>query len=174
MPDIDWSKLLIPTESLLELVIRGTCIYLVLFVAMRFMPRRTMGGVGPSDILIIVLISEAVSQGLSGKYESLTEGLVIAFTLMFWALVVDALDYHFPKLHISDGKEIPLVRDGRMVHRNLARQKITEDEVMAQLRQHGLSSTRNVAAAYLEGDGRVSVLVRGEHLEKPPEEPRPG
>jgi uncharacterized membrane protein YcaP (DUF421 family) len=172
MMEIDWSKLLIPTDSLLEMVIRGTVIYLALFIAMRMLPRRTMGGVGPSDILVIVLISEGVSQGLSGKYESITEGLVVAATLIFWAVFIDWLDYRFPRLHLSDGKQIPLVRDGKLIRRNMQGQNITEDEVMAQLRQHGLSSLQGVEAVYVEGDGQFSVILRGNTPLQPPAQRR--
>jgi uncharacterized membrane protein YcaP (DUF421 family) len=161
MGEIDWSKLLAPSGSVLEVMVRGTLVYLTLFAAMRFLPRRTIGGVGPSDLLIVVLLADAVQNAMAGTYESVTEGLVLAATLLFWATFIDWLDYRFPKLHISDGKQIALVRDGRMIERNMRRQNITEDEIMVQLRQHGLSTLRNVEAVYLEGDGQFSVLLRG-------------
>lgn len=168
MFEIDWQSLLIPSGSVLEVMLRGTIVYLTLFVTMRLLPRRTIGGMGPSDVLIIVLLADAVQQAMAGKYESVSEGLVLAGTLIFWAFMIDWLDYRFPKLHLSDGKQIPLVRNGHLIQRNLARQKITEDEVMAQLRLHGLTSARNVEAAYLEGDGSVSVLLRGGEPLQPP------
>jgi uncharacterized membrane protein YcaP (DUF421 family) len=167
--DVDWQELFIPSGSLLELVIRGTAVYLALFLVLRFLPRRTMGGMSPSDILIIVLIADAVQEAMAGKYESITEGLALAGTIIFWAVAIDWLDYRFPQLHLSDGKQIPLIRNGRIIQRNLDRQKITREEVLAQLRQHGLSSEHDVESAYLEGDGHVSVLVRGGSLRKPPE-----
>lgn len=161
MFEIDWQELLIPSASVAEVMVRGSIVYLALFLVMRFLPRRTMGGMGPSDILVIVLIADAVQEAMAGKYESVTEGLVLAGTLIFWAYLIDWLDYRFPHLHISDGRQIPLLRDGKMIERNLARQKITEEEVMAQLRQHGLDSPRNVQSVYVEGDGQFSVLLRG-------------
>ena len=169
MFEIDWQELLIPSESVAEVMVRGTIVYLTLFVVMRFLPRRTISGMGPSDILIIVLIADAVQQAMAGKYESVTEGLVLAGTLIFWAYFIDWLDYRFPHWHISDGKQIPLLRDGKMIRRNLERQKITEEEVLAQLRQHGLDSPRNVQSVYLEGDGQFSVLLRGGIPMHPPQ-----
>ena len=170
MGEIDWTKLLVPGGSVVEIYARGSVVYLALFLAMRFLPRRTMGGVGPSDLLIVVLLADAVQQGMAGTYESITEGLVLAATLIFWAVFIDWLDYRFPKLHISDGRRIPIVRDGRMIRRNMARQNITEEEVLAQLRQYGLPTPRDVEAAYLEGDGRFSVILRGQApVRRPPE-----
>jgi uncharacterized membrane protein YcaP (DUF421 family) len=168
MGDVDWSNMLTPSGSLLEIVIRGSVVYLLLFLAMRFLPRRTIGGVGPSDLLIVVLIADAVQEAMAGKYESITEGLVLAATILFWAVFIDFLDYRFPKLHISDGKQIALVRDGRLIERNMRRQNITADEIMAQMRHHGLSSLRNVEAVYVEGDGQFSVLLRGGMPLQPP------
>src|SRR5688572_33067666 len=117
--DVDWQELFIPSGSLLELVIRGTAVYLALFLVLRFLPRRTMGGMSPSDILIIVLIADAVQEAMAGKYESITEGLALAGTIIFWAVAIDWLDYRFPQLHLSDGKQIPLIRNGRIIQRNL-------------------------------------------------------
>lgn len=170
MLELDWSKLLIPGDSVLEVVVRGTVVYLALFVTIRLLPRRTMGGVGPSDLLIIVLLADAVQQAMAGQYESITEGLVLAGTLIFWAVFIDWLDYRLPRLHLSDGKQIPLVRDGRYIHRNMARQNITEDEVLSQLRHHGLASLQGVEAIYLEGDGQFSVILRGARALQPPPE----
>lgn len=66
MFDLDWSTLLIPTESLVEIAIRGTVVYLVLFLAMRLLPRRTIGALGPSDLLVVVLIADAVQNAMAG------------------------------------------------------------------------------------------------------------
>ena len=161
MGELDWQTLLVPSGNVLEQVVRGSIVYLALFLVLRFLPRRAIGGVGPSDVLIIVLIADAVQEAMAGKYESITEGLVLAGTIIFWAVFIDWLDYKFPKLHISDGKQIPLVRDGKLIRRNLDRQKVTEDELLAHLRQYGLDSPRQVQACYLEGDGQFSVLLRG-------------
>jgi uncharacterized membrane protein YcaP (DUF421 family) len=170
MFDLDWQEILVPSASIAEVMVRGTMVYLTLFFVMRFLPRRTMGAMGPSDLLIIVLLADAVQQAMAGKYESVTEGLVLAATLIFWAFAIDWLDYRFPMLHLSDGKQIPLIRNGKFIYKNMNRQMITEDEVMAQLRQHGLDSARSVQSAYLEGDGHFSVLLRGgAPVQSPPE-----
>ncbi|HUP29408.1 MAG TPA: DUF421 domain-containing protein, partial [Usitatibacter sp.] len=85
MADIDWSSLFVPSGSIVEIVIRGTIIYLALFLAMRFLPRRTAGAMGPSDLLVVVLIADAVQNAMSGSYESITEGAMLAFVIFGWA-----------------------------------------------------------------------------------------
>lgn len=161
MFDVDWSALFVPGGSLLEIAIRGTIIYLALFLVMRFLPRRTMGQASASDILVIVLIADAVQNAMSDDYRSITEGLALAGVIIAWTLLIDWLDLRFPHWNLASGKELPLIEDGKLIHRNLERQLITEEELMAQLRLHGLDSTRNVRRAFIEGDGHFSVLLSG-------------
>jgi uncharacterized membrane protein YcaP (DUF421 family) len=84
---IDWEKLLVPSGSLAEIVIRGTVIYLALFAAVRLLPRRTVGSLGSSDLLVLVVIADAVQNGMAGEYRSITEGLALAGTIFGWAAV---------------------------------------------------------------------------------------
>ena len=168
MPDIDWSSLFVPSDSVIELVIRGSVIYLALFVSLRLLPRRTVGGLGPSDLLVVVLIADAVQNGMSGGYQSITEGAILAAVIFAWATLIDWLDYKFPALNIAAAAPVTVVRNGHILHRNMARQQITEDELLEQLRQHGQDSTANVARAVIEGDGHVSVILRHGQPDKPP------
>lgn len=172
MLEVDWAALFVPTESLVEIAIRGTAIYLLLFVAMRFLPRRTIGALGPSDLLVVVLIADAVQNAMAGGYKSLTEGLLLAGVIIGWATLIDYLDFRFPDLNIASARAKEMVRNGKLLRRNMAREQVTEEEVMAQLRQHGIASPRDVVVAYLEGDGHFSVVVRGGAPLKPPPERR--
>lgn len=168
MLDVDWSALFLPSESLVEIAIRGTIIYLALFVAMRVLPRRTMGGIGPSDLLVVVLIADAVQNAMAGGYESITEGVLLAMVIFGWATFIDWLDYRFPQLQIAQASALPVIVDGKLLHANMKRQRITEDEVMSQLRQHGQESLEAVRRAVLEGDGRFSVILRNREAVAPP------
>jgi uncharacterized membrane protein YcaP (DUF421 family) len=160
MFEVDWSELLIPSGSLVAIAIRGTAIYLVLFAVMRFLPRRTIGQASASDLLIIVLIADAVQNGMSDDYRSITEGLLLAAVIIGWALVIDWLDNVFPHWHLASGKELVLIEDGKFLRRNMARQLITEDEVLSQLRLHGLDSPAQVRKGFIEGDGHFTLLLR--------------
>jgi uncharacterized membrane protein YcaP (DUF421 family) len=171
MGSVDWSKLFIPSGSLVEIAIRGTVMYLVLFAVLRMLPRRQVGSLVSADLLIIVLIADAVQNAMAGGYKSITEGLVLAGVIFGWATVIDWLDFRFPHLNIANAGPLLVVRNGRYLHRNMAREQVSEAEILSALRQHGLQSPENVAAAYIEGDGRFSVLLR--HDRKPPVDPPP-
>jgi uncharacterized membrane protein YcaP (DUF421 family) len=168
MADIDWSSMFVPTESVIELVIRGSMIYLALFIAMRFLPRRTVGAMGPADLLVVVLIADAVQNGMSGSYQSITEALILGGVIFAWATFIDWLDYKLPHWHIAEAGPLPLIINGKILHKNMKRQQITDEELMAQLRQHGQESAENVTKAILEGDGHFSVILRHGESNKPP------
>ena len=170
MFDVDWSRLFVPSASLAEVFIRGSVIYLVLFAVMRLLPRREVGGLGAADILVIVLIADAVQEGMAGRYESITEGLLLAGTIFSWATLIDWIDFRYPGLKLAEGPPLKIVSNGRMIRRNMDREQVTEEEVLAQLRQHGFERLEDVRAAYIEGDGQFSVLGRrsaGQQPRKP-------
>jgi uncharacterized membrane protein YcaP (DUF421 family) len=169
MFEVDWSALFIPAESLVEIVIRGTIIYVALFAVLRFLPRRTLSEASTSDILVIVLIADAVQNAMAGEYKSISEGLLLAGVILAWAVVIDWLDHRFPHWHLASGQPLLLIDDGKLLRENLRRQLITEDEVMSQLRQHGLDSPESVRKGYIEGDGHFTLLLRGGvPVQKPP------
>jgi uncharacterized membrane protein YcaP (DUF421 family) len=74
---IDWPEFWIPTHSIAEMVLRGSLMYLGLFLLMRFFMKRQTGSFSLSDILLIVLIADAAQNGFSKQYESVTEGLIL-------------------------------------------------------------------------------------------------
>ena len=157
---MDWRVLFVPHGSLLEMVVRGTVVYLILFFALRVLPRRQMGVTGVSDVLLIVIIADAAQNGMAGEYTSITEGLVLVGTIIAWDYAIDWLDYRFPALRLNRHDPTILVRDGRKVLRNMRREHISDDELMSMLRQEGLEDLSQVKHVYVEGDGHVAVIKR--------------
>ena len=158
MFEIDWEKLLVPSGSIAEIVIRGTVIYIAIFAAMRLLPRRELGGMAASDILILVLIADAVQNGMAGDYQSITEGLILVATIFGWATVIDWVDARFPQWHLAEAQPLPIIRNGKLLRRNMRRENITEDELNAQLRLHGHESAAEIRLSQVEGDGEISFL----------------
>src|SRR5688572_5832266 len=164
MSSIDWESVFIPTLSLGELILRGSLIYLALFLFLRVLPKREMGGIGMADVLVIVLISDAAQNAMSSDYRSITEGVVLVLTILFWSLAVDWIDHKFPRLGLNSAQPLPLIKNGRLLRKNMDKEQISEDELLSQLRQKGLESPRHVKRAYIEGDGHFSVIVDNERL----------
>jgi uncharacterized membrane protein YcaP (DUF421 family) len=158
---MDWGEIFGLSVSPWELIIRGSAMYLFLFVVFRVVIRRRIGAVGMADILILVIIADAAQNGMSGEYRSVTEGAILIGTIIFWNVAIDWLNYRVPAL--QDWLEAPpmlLVRDGRILHRNMRHEFITEQELKSKLREKGVDDLSQVATAYMESDGTVSVIKR--------------
>lgn len=158
---IDWQSVFVPSQPLGEIVLRGSLVYLSLFALIRVVLKRETGTVGTADLLMIVLIADAAQNGMATDYKSVTEGVVLVATIIFWNYSLDWLGHRFPRVgRLLHPPPLELVRDGRMNRRNMRRELITEDELMSHLRQQGVEELSEVKRCYIEGDGRISVICR--------------
>jgi uncharacterized membrane protein YcaP (DUF421 family) len=159
--NIDWKGAFVPTVSIFEIIGRGTLMYLVIFSLMRFVLKREAGVIGLADLLVVVLIADAAQNAMAGEYRSITEGIALVATLVFWDFSLDWLGYRFPRLQgLLHPPPLPLIENGRMLRRNMRRELIGEQELMSYLREQGVEDMAEVKRAYMEGDGRISVISR--------------
>lgn len=158
---VDWHAIFSPQHSLLELFLRGTIMYLVIFVLLRIVVRRQTGGISMADILVIVLIAEVAGNGISDNFQSVVESTVLVGTVLFWSTLIEWLQSRYPAFErlVRDPK-LKLVENGRMLHKNMREEFVSVEELMAQLREKGLEGCQDVKAAYMEADGRISVIRR--------------
>lgn len=158
---IDWNQVFALGVSPLELVVRGTLIYWFLFVVFRTVLQRDVGAVGIADVLLLVIVADAAQNAMAAEYRSVTDGLILISTILGWNLLFDWLAYRFPRLRrLLQPREIRLIRDGQVLHRNLRREFITLEELQAKLREQGVTDPAEVEVAYMESDGAVSVIKR--------------
>jgi uncharacterized membrane protein YcaP (DUF421 family) len=158
---IDWHSLFVPSVSVVEIFLRGTLVYLFLFILLRIL-RREAGAIGISDLLVVVLIADAAQNAMASDYKSITEGVVLVSTIMFWDYFLDWLGYRFPRiLRLLRPAPLLLIKDGRIQRRNLRLEMITEEELLGQLREQGIENVEEVKKSYLEGDGHISVIKKG-------------
>jgi uncharacterized membrane protein YcaP (DUF421 family) len=143
----------------LELMLRGTLVYWLLFVIFRFVLRRDVGAVGIADILLLVIVADAAQNAMSGGYDTFAEGSILVSTIVAWNWLLDVLAYRFTVVRrfASPGR-LTLVRQGVAQRRNMRREYITMDELQEKLREQGIEKLADVKAAYLEGDGQISVI----------------
>ena len=159
---VDWNSVFLPSLGIAEIVVRGTLMYLGLFIILRFMARRQAGQFGPAELLVIVLIADAAQNGLGKEYQSVTEGLVLVITIVAWEYLIDWLAYRFPPLdRYLRPPALTLVKDGRVVEKAMHKEMLSVDELSSQLRQQQVENIAEVRLAVLEGDGRLSVLTYG-------------
>ncbi len=157
--DIDWHGIFTPTHSLLELIVRATLMYFALFGLLRFVLKREEGGIGTTDVLVIVLLAEVASNGFTTDYKSVVEGIVLVGTILSWTYLLEWLAFRFPAARrILQSPTVKLIENGKMLRKNMRKELITKEELMAQLRENGVEDCAEVKRAYMEADGVISVI----------------
>ena len=155
---IDWHGMLVPTGSVVELILRASIMYLLILAGFRIF-RRDAGSLSVSDLLVVVLIADAAQNGMAGEYKSLTEGVIVVTTIFGWNYALDWLAYRFRLVHwLLHPPPLLLVRNGQLQHRNLRSEAITKEDLLAQLREQGVEEVASVKKCFLESDGRLSVI----------------
>jgi uncharacterized membrane protein YcaP (DUF421 family) len=98
---------------------------------------------------------------MAGEYRSVTEGAILVGTIIAWNWLIDWLNFRVPALQKwLEAPPLLLVDNGRLVHRNLRHEYVTQEELKSKLREKGVDDVRQVAKAYMEPDGSVSVIKR--------------
>ena len=164
---IDWQQMLVPSGSLLELVMRGSAMYLLILAGFRLF-RRDAGSLSVSDLLVVVLIADAAQNGMAGEYKSLTEGFVIVATILAWNYVLDWRAYRSRFVYrLLHPPSLLLIHNGQIQFRNLRSQLITKQDLLEQLREQGIEGPAGVKRCFLESDGKMSV-IRADEGDPPP------
>ena len=144
-----------------ELVLRSAVVFAVLLVLLRLTGKRQVGQLAPNDLVLLLILSNAVQNSMNAGDNSLVGGLISAGTLV-------ALNYGVSRLVLRsktverfvDGRPQILVRDGVLFDAALAEAGITRDELDGVLRQNACGSPREVQLAILETNGSISVQLR--------------
>jgi uncharacterized membrane protein YcaP (DUF421 family) len=144
-----------------EIILRGTAVYWFLFLLFRVVVRRDIGAVGLADVLLVVIIADAAQNAMAGGYETVSDGLLLISTIVFWNLALDWLSYRFPRFrNLAQPSALLLIDRGRIVHRNLKHEMIAVEDLMAKLREQGVERPEQVKRAYMESDGTITVIRR--------------
>lgn len=143
-----------------EFIVRGVVVYLALLAMVRLSGHRTVGQFTPFDLLVVMLLSEAVSNSLSGGDDSLAGGLIIAATLIALNAGVATLAARSKKMSlVLDGEAVLIGRDGRFFDDVVRRCRLTEQDLMESLREADCDQA-DMKCAFLEVDGEITILKR--------------
>jgi uncharacterized membrane protein YcaP (DUF421 family) len=159
--DLDWSELFGLSLSPLELIVRGTAMYWFLFALFRIVIRRRVGAVGIGDILLLVIIADASQNAMSGDYQSISDGMILVATILAWNMLIDWLTYASPRMEkLLQPAPLLLIDRGKVLRKHLRTEFVSEDELRAKLREHGVTDYAQVEKAHMESDGELSVIKR--------------
>ncbi len=153
-----WDNLMNFDVGPLNLVIRAIVVYLSVLVLLRLSGKRQMGQMGPTEFVAILLISNAVQNSMNGGDNSLIGGLTLAVTLIALSSMISYLTYKKRIFSvIFEGTPTLLIHNGKILHKNLDKERMSESELTALLRKQGLHKNSEIQDAILEADGTLSV-----------------
>ena len=143
----------------MDIVLRAAFGFLFVLLITRVVGRRELSTMQPFDIILLVMIGDLVQQGITQNDFSVT-GLVLAGgTIAMMVVLISYGTFKLPFLRpIVDGQPVIVVQDGKPIEGNLARERITEGELLAQARLEGLDSLERVRWAVLETNGQISFV----------------
>lgn len=145
----------------MELVVRGTVMFWILFALTRGMKKRTLGEMAPFELLFLVVVGDLVQTGVTQEDYSLTGSILALSTFGFWVSVLTWVTWRSGRARrIIEGGPLVLVNDGKPVDAALKLEQMPLSEVLEAARQAGLATLDEVRMAVLEPSGRISIIKR--------------
>ncbi len=148
-----------------EFVLRGVIVYLFLLVFLRLTGKRQTGQYAPFDLVLLLILSNAVQNSMNAGDNSLVGGLISASTLLFCHVALAHLTFRFRRLErLIDGRPRVLVQDGKVDEALMQSERISPSDLAAALRAGGCLHAHEVARATIEVNGQITVVLRPTRL----------
>jgi uncharacterized membrane protein YcaP (DUF421 family) len=140
---------------------RTAIIYVAVLLGLRLAGKREMGQMTPFDLVLILLVANAVQNAMVGPDTSVPGGLIAAAVLFTGNYALASARERVPWLRRAvEGHPTLLIRDGEFVRQSLRHESIEEDEVLMAMREHGIADVKEVQTAVLETDGSISIVPK--------------
>jgi len=147
----------------MDIVLRASAIFILLFVLLRLFGKRQLGQMTPFEFVGLVVIGDFVQQSITHNDFSITAGILAVTTFGFWSLVLGWASYRSDTMRrLLEGQPRILIQDGKLLDKILERDKITEAEVLSEMRLAGIAQLDEVQWGILEPSGKISFLKRAD------------
>src|SRR3954466_15885388 len=145
----------------MDIVIRAAIAFLFIFILTRIVGRRELNSLEPFDLILLVMMGDLVQQGVTQNDFSVTGLLLAGGTVGAMTVLFSFLSFRVARLRpLLDGEPVILVDDGRLIERNLKRERLTPAEVAAEARLQQIGSIEDVRWAVLETNGQISFIPK--------------
>jgi uncharacterized membrane protein YcaP (DUF421 family) len=145
----------------MDLVLRTFFVFVLILVITRAVGRRELSSMEPFDLILLVVIGDLVQQGVTQSDYSLTGATTVIVTMAVLVVATAYLSYRFKRLRpLLEGEPTLLISDGRILERNLRRERVTVEELRAEARQQSIGALDEIRYAVLETNGRMSFITR--------------
>ena len=145
----------------MDIVVRAVVLYVFVLFVMRVIGRRELSTLSAVDLVLLIVLGDAIQQGLTQDDYSVTGAVIVIGTFAVLQILISYLSYRFPRLRPAlDGEPIVVVQDGQAIEKNMKRERITLGEVMVEARLQQVSQLDDIAWAVLETSGKISIIPK--------------
>lgn len=143
----------------MEIVFRAAVIFFFLFIMMRGLGKRELSELSPFELVVLVTMGDLVQQGVTQDDTSITGAILSAGTMGLLAFGLSYVSYKSPRAsRLLEGIPVVVIRDGELLEKAVRIERLTVEEVMEELREHGISDLNDIALGILETDGGFSFI----------------
>jgi uncharacterized membrane protein YcaP (DUF421 family) len=143
----------------MDIALRSIFVFFFIYLLTRLVGRRELSTLEPFDLFLLIVVGDAVQQGLTQDDYSVTGALIVIVTFGVLQVGLSYLSFHFPALRPAlDGEPLVLVEDGRPIGRNLRRERLTLEELASAARRHEIAHIEDVKWAVLETSGEITFI----------------
>ena len=144
----------------MDIVLRAVALYAFVFIVVRKLGRRELSRLAPFDLVLLIVLGDAIQQGLTQDDYSVTGAMIAVSTIAVLQLGTSYLSFRIPFFErMFEGEPIVIVQDGKPIERNLRRERLTIGDVAEEARQQQIGSIESVKWAVLEPNGRISFIL---------------
>src|ERR1700749_3279847 len=145
----------------MDLVLRAIVVFVFLLVLTRVIGRRELSSLQPFDLILLIVVGDAVQQGLNQDDYSLTGALLVVSTFALLQIGISWVSYRFPKVRpVLDGEPIIIVQDGNVIEKNVKRERLTIEEIAEEARKQQIGTLADVQWAVLETSGVITFIKK--------------
>lgn len=146
----------------LEIAVRTLAVYLLVLLGVKLLGKKEMGQMSAPDLVLVLLLANAVQNAMVGADSSLGGGLLAAGVLLLLNRAINALILRSTRLeNFFSGEPTLLVHDGEIIGAHCQREQVTTADIEMAMREHGIDDLRDVKSAVLEADGSISIIPAG-------------
>jgi uncharacterized membrane protein YcaP (DUF421 family) len=147
----------------MDLVIRAAVVFLFILLVTRVAGKRELSSMEPFDLILLVVMGDLVQQSITQSDYSVTGALIVISTITLLTVLVSWVNWRFRSLRsVLEGQPVVLVENGKMIERNMKRERITVEDIESEGRQQQVTDIADMRWALLETSGRISVIPASE------------
>jgi uncharacterized membrane protein YcaP (DUF421 family) len=145
----------------MDLVLRALVLFGAVYLLLRIVGRRELAQMAPIDFILLIVLGDAIQQGLTQDDYSVTGALIVIFTIAIIQVALGFATFRFKRIRVvMEGEPMVLVENGRIIEKNLRRARIAAEELAEEARLSQVASLDDVAWAVLETSGKVSIIPK--------------